>query len=206
MSRSVTKKADAKVPKGVKSHLGEFAFNDLSGFPTIIRSPGVRYDLVPIQLAKEAGCLVTSMTKLTLELASDRITAITGTNGKTTTTAMCEQILRAHYGERLIVGGNDRQPILQEALAHPDHPILIEASSFQFADLTTSPYIAAVLNITPNHLDWHKNLEDYVNAKTNLLRHQKVSDWAILNANNENSAKLVYSTPAQQFWIGQKKR
>jgi len=198
-------KEGAKIPKGVKSHLGEFAFNDLSGFATIIRSPGVRYDLPSIQLAREAGCHITSMTKLTLELASDRITAITGTNGKTTTTAMCEQILRAHYGNKLIVGGNDRKPILQEALKHPKYPILIEASSFQFSDLTTSPYIAAVLNITPNHMDWHKNMDDYINAKTNMLRHQKESDWAVLNAKNENSAKLVYSTPAQQFWVNEKR-
>ena len=196
-------KEDAQVPEGVKKHLGEFAFNDLSGYQTIIRSPGVRYDLIPLQLAKDAGSNITSMTKLTLELAYDRITAITGTNGKTTTTAMCEQILRAHYGDKLIVGGNDRKPILQEAIDGPERPILIESSSFQFADLTTSPYIAAVLNITPNHLDWHKNLEDYINAKTNILRHQKITDWAVLNANNENSAKLAHSTPAQQFWIGQ---
>jgi len=197
-------KDNAKIPKGAKSHLGEFAFNDLSGYQTIIRSPGVRYDLIPLQLAREAGSHITSMTKLTLEFASERVTAITGTNGKTTTTAMCENILRAHYGERLIVGGNDRKPILQEAMDHPDRPILIEASSFQFSDISTSPYIAAVLNITPNHLDWHKNMEDYINAKSNMLRHQKITDWAVLNANNENSAKLAHTTPAQQFWIGQK--
>jgi UDP-N-acetylmuramoylalanine--D-glutamate ligase len=197
-------KEDTKIPKGVKKRLGKDAFDDLAGFQTIIRSPGIHYELPSIKLAREIGAMVTSMTKLTLELASDRITAITGTNGKTTTTAMCEQILRAHYGDRLIVGGNDRKPILEEALAHPDHPILIESSSFQFADLTTSPYIAAVLNITPNHLNWHRDLEDYVNAKTNILRHQKESDWALLNANNENSAKLVYSTKAQKFWINKK--
>jgi UDP-N-acetylmuramoylalanine--D-glutamate ligase len=195
---------DAKIPKGVKKHLGKNAFDDLAGFQTIIRSPGVHYELPSIKFARDIGAMVTSMTKLTLELASERITAITGTNGKTTTTAMCEQILRAHYGDRLIVGGNDRKPILQEALNHPDHPILIEASSFQFADLTTSPYIAAILNITPNHLNWHRDLEDYISAKANMLRHQKESDWALLNANNENSAKLVYSTKAQKFWINKK--
>lgn len=195
--------------------LGKNAFIDLSGFRTIFRSPGVRYNLPSIREAHELGAQVTSLTKLTLELAADRITAITGTNGKTTTTALCEQILAAHYGDRLIVGGNDRTPILKQALAnHPsaDHPsadptapILMEISSFQFADLKHSPYIAAVLNITPNHLDWHENMQDYINAKMNILRHQKPSDWALLNAADENSAKLAPSTHAQLFWINDRR-
>ncbi len=192
------------IPSECKKRLGKDAFDDLSDFQTIIRSPGVRYDLPGIQQAHEIGALVTSMTKLTLELASSRITAITGTNGKTTTTALCEQILSAHYGNRLIVGGNDRKPVLQQALEHDDQPILIEASSFQFEDLKHSPYIAAILNITPNHLDWHDTLEAYTAAKTNILRHQQSSDWAVLNAADENVKKLATSTPAQPFWINEK--
>jgi len=197
-------KEDVKVPSGYKKRLGKEAFDDLSDFQTIIRSPGVRYDLPGIQQAYELGALITSMTKLTLELAADRVTAITGTNGKTTTTALVEQILSAHYGNRLIVGGNDRQPILQQALQHPEQPILIEASSFQFEDLEHSPYVAAILNITPNHLDWHYTLEAYIAAKTNILRHQEPSDWAVLNATDENVRKLAISTPAQPFWINGK--
>ncbi|MBU1018124.1 UDP-N-acetylmuramoyl-L-alanine--D-glutamate ligase [Patescibacteria group bacterium] len=197
-------KEDIEIPSKYKKRLGQNAFDDLSDFQTIIRSPGVRYDLPGIQQAHELGILVTSMTKLTLELASSRITAVTGSNGKTTTTALLEQILTAHYGDRLIIGGNDRQPILQQALEHPDQPILIEASSFQFEDLKHSPYIAAILNITPNHLDWHDTLEAYIAAKTNILRHQKPSDWAVLNATDENVKKLATSTPAQHFWINKK--
>ena len=195
---------DVEVPTEYKKRLGKNAFDDLSDFQTIIRSPGVRYDLPGIQQAHEIGTLITSMTKLTLELASSRVTAITGTNGKTTTTALCEQILSAHYGNRLIVGGNDRKPVLQQALEHTDQPTLIEASSFQFEDLEHSPYIAAILNITPNHLDWHDTLEAYIAAKSNMLRHQKSSDWAVLNAVDENVNKLATSTPAQAFWINEK--
>lgn len=193
------------VPKDLKSKLGKDAFDDFSKFKTLIRSPGVHYQMESIQQAIELGIHVISLTKLTLELASDRITAVTGTNGKTTTTALLEQILRAHYGDRLIVGGNDREPVLQQALDHPDDPILMEVSSFQFADLEMSPYMAAVLNISPNHLDWHDTLEDYVNAKTNLLRHQKEGDWALLNARDENSEKLQYTVKDQLFWIGEKR-
>lgn len=194
-----------QIPEGVKHQLGQEAFDDLSDFQTIIRSPGIPISLPSLKDAYELNEVITSMTKLTLDEASDRITAVTGTNGKTTTTALCEQILRAHYGQDLIVGGNDRQPVLQEAIDHPKQPILMEASSFQFADLMKSPYIAAVLNITPNHLDWHTTVEEYIQAKANILRYQELDDWALLNANDENSAKLQNVVQSQLFWIGQKK-
>ncbi|MBN1258140.1 UDP-N-acetylmuramoyl-L-alanine--D-glutamate ligase [Candidatus Peregrinibacteria bacterium] len=181
------------------------AFDDLSRFGAIIRSPGVRYNLPGIVLARQSGALVTSMTQLALEAANRRITAITGSNGKTTTTALIAAILRAHYGEKLIIGGNDGQPVLQEVLDHPDWPVLLEVSSFQFADVTISPHIAAVLNITPNHLDWHADLEDYIHAKNNLIRHQRPEDWCVLNANDENSRKLAAEAPSCVFWVGEKK-
>ena len=196
---------DKDIPEGIKVRLGDFAFDKLTDFHTIIRSPGVQMGLDCVKEAHDIGCNVTSLTKLTLEFASDRVTAITGTNGKTTTVALCEQILKAHYGKRLIVGGNDRHPVLEKAVKHPDQPILMEVSSFQFADLETSPYIAAVLNITPNHLDWHESLKDYISAKENILKHQDHTDWAVLNAANENSSKLIHSTPAQAFWINEKR-
>jgi len=198
-------KTTVQIPAGIKSKLGPGAFDDLTEFRTIIRSPGVRYRLPSIQKAIEAGCHVTSMTKLTLEAASDRVTAVTGTNGKTTTVALATQILSAYYKCKLVSGGNGQKPVLSEILLHPHWPILIEASSFQFEDMHVSPHIAVVTNITPDHQNWHANMEEYVAAKTNILKHQKPSDWAILNANNENSARLHTATKAQIFWVGQKK-
>ena len=190
--------------QGIKTQTGPNAFKNLSNFSTIIRSPGVPYSHPSITQARNAGALVTSMTQLTLGVARDRLTAITGSNGKTTTTALAQHILQVHYPD-LIVGGNDRKPILQEALDHPNSPILMEVSSFQFADVTHSPHISAVLNITPNHLDWHEDLEDYIHAKNNLIRHQSSNDWCILNANNENSRKLAAEAPSSVFWVGEAK-
>ncbi len=197
-------KESVELPGEIKSQLGENAFVNLTEFKTIIRSPGVHYDLPGIKQAKESGSTITSMTELTLEVAEDRITAITGSNGKTTTVAMLEKILKAHYKDKIIVGGNDRKPVLQEAIKRSDEPILMEVSSFQFADIQQSPHISAVLNITPNHLDWHENLEDYAHAKTNLIAHQSHTDWCILNANDESSAKLGSKTPSKIFWLGKK--
>ncbi len=180
-------------------------FNNLSDFQTIIRSPGVHYDRPEIKEARNNGATVTSMTELALEIAKDRITAISGSNGKTTTTALLGEILKKHYSDKVIVGGNDRKPVVQEVIDNPDWPIVMEVSSFQFADIETSPHISAILNITPNHLDWHEDLADYIHAKNNLIKHQTKNDWAVLNANNEDSAKMANGTPGQIFWVGENK-
>ncbi len=181
------------------------AFSNLSDFKTIIRSPGVHYDRQEIKDAREAGATITSMTEIALELAKNRITAITGSNGKTTVTALVAEILKKHYQNNLIVGGNDGKPVVQEAIDQPDQPIVMEVSSFQFADLQMSPHISAVLNITPNHLDWHEDLEDYIHAKSNLIQHQSKDDWAVLNVNSENSAKMAKGAKSQIFWVGEKR-
>jgi len=193
-----------EIPKNLKSKLGSDAFKNLTGFETIMRSPGVRYNLPGIMDAKDAGITVTSTTDLTLKQAWERLTAITGSSGKTTTVGMLEQILKKHYKDKIIIGGNDRSPILQEVMQNTNEPILMEVSSFQFADINKSPHIAAIINITPNHLDWHEDLADYIHAKNNLIAHQTPNDWAILNANNEDSAKLAESAPSNIFWIGKK--
>ena len=189
------------LPEKTKNRLGPSAFEDLSGFQTIIRSPGVHYNLPAIETVRKEGHIVTSMTELTLEEAADRMTAVTGSNGKTTTVAMLEKILKAHYKDKIIVGGNDRVPTLGEAIKRKKEPVLMEVSSFQFADLEMSPHISAILNITPNHMDWHENLEDYANAKSNLIAHQNHTDWCVLNKNDENSARLGKKTPGRIFWL-----
>lgn len=177
---------------------------NLSNFNTIIRSPGVYYKRKEIIEAKESGVNVTSMTEMVLEVAKERITAITGSNGKTTTTALTNAILQKYYEGNIIVGGNDGEPTLTKALKEA-YPILMEVSSFQFSDIHISPHIAAVLNITPNHMDWHEDLEDYINAKNNLIAHQEKDDWAVLNINNENSAKMAVGAPGKVFWVGKRK-
>jgi len=180
-------------------------FNNLNVFSAIIRSPGVYYKHPEIIKAREEGVTVTSMTELAMEIAKGRITAITGSNGKTTTTALVGEILKKHHDSKVIIGGNDRKPVVQDAEDHPDWPIVMEVSSFQFSDIHTSPHVAAILNITPHHLDWHEDLQDYINAKNNLIKHQTENDWAVLNANNEDSAKLAVDASGQIFWIGEKR-
>lgn len=192
------------IPKSCQGQLGKHYLKDLNRFKTVIRSPGVPFYAPEIQEARRTGVHFTSMTWLTMEVASERTTAITGSNGKTTTTALTAEILGRHYGKRLIVGGNDRTPILTEALHRPNDPILLEASSFQFIDLSISPYITAILNITPNHMDWHATMNEYIAAKQNLVAHQLKTDWAILNVKDENTARLMPTTPSQLFVLGER--
>lgn len=193
------------LPKDIKTVQGPDALEKLMGYKTAIKSPGIPLSHPGIVAAKKEKVKITSLMELTLKVAAERITAITGTNGKTTTTALCELILRAHYGDQLIVGGNDRTPILKEVIENPESPILMEASSFQFAELKDSAHVGAILNITPNHLDWHMDFDDYVRAKSNILRHQSNDDWALLNAGNLHSSKLTYSTIGRHFWINDKR-
>lgn len=197
-------KEGLEIPEGVKNRLGSGAFEDLKGFETILRSPSVYYKLPAILEARDMGKVVTSMTELTLEAGWERLTAVTGSNGKTTTTTMIDKILTAHYDGKIIVGGNDRKPVLEETLS-TEWPVLLEVSSFQFADLTTSPHISVILNITPNHMDWHENEEDYIHAKANLITHQTKDDWAVLNAGNENSHRLAIKAPGKVFWLNEER-
>ena len=198
-------KNDVNLPDNVKFQQGAGAFDDLTTFATIIRSPGVCFTLPAIKAAIMRGATVTSLTKLTFELFAKRITAITGSNGKTTTTALVDRILQAHYGDNLIIGGNDRQPVLQAVIDRPNDPILMEISSFQSMDVKTSPHIAAILNITPNHLDWHTDMAEYMRAKENMFLYQSAKDWAMLNAKDKVTTKLKSSTLGKRFWIGAKR-
>ncbi len=196
-------KPQQDVPAGVEFQLCGKDWEPLEAFGTVLRSPGVHYDLPRLRQAKDAGAQVTSLTDLSFQVARSRITAITGSNGKTTTTNLTAHLLSRRYGEKLILGGNDHQPILDRLIQDPDSPAVMEVSSFQFADLRVSPGIAAILNITPNHLDWHENLDDYANAKRNLILHQQPGDWAVLNANDENSAKFAPDVKGNLLWVGQ---
>lgn len=195
----------ADLPEGMHFKRVEKDWGDLTQFGTIFRSPGVHYHLPEIQEARELGIQITSLTELTFEYARNHTTAITGSNGKTTTTNLTAHLLKQKYGDRMILGGNDHVPVLQQVLNKPIEPVLMEVSSFQFADLKISPHIAAILNITPNHLDWHTDLLDYVNAKRNLMLHQKANDWVVLNANDENLVKFGAKAKGEVVWVGEKK-
>jgi UDP-N-acetylmuramoylalanine--D-glutamate ligase len=167
---------------GIRYELGPNYLSNLSRFDVIFRSPGIHYLNPEIKKAEQAGSLITSPTqiffeelvsyKLQAKKLSPRIIGITGTKGKGTTSTLIYNILKAS-GFKTLLAGNIGTPMLSElAKAKKMDHIVLELSSFQLHDLNISPDLAVVLDITPDHMDVHKNFTEYSGAKANIARFQ----------------------------------
>lgn len=178
--------------------------DDLFECDEIFVSPGVPHETPVVAAAVARGIPISSATRLFFELCPGPIVGITGSSGKTTTTSMVGSIL-AQGGVPSVVGGNIGQPVLGrlEGLT-PETWSVLELSSFQLSDLDRSPQVAAVLNITPNHLDRHPDMDDYIRAKGNIVLHQRPGDVAILNADEPNSAALPHQSRTLEFSLVRK--
>ncbi|KKU29659.1 MAG: UDP-N-acetylmuramoylalanine-D-glutamate ligase, partial [Candidatus Giovannonibacteria bacterium GW2011_GWB1_46_20] len=171
---------------------GNDYLKNLDKFDMIVRSPGVSYLSPEIQKAKRAGIIITSTTKLFFENARSMIVGITGTKGKGTTATLLYQILKA-AGKNVFLAGNIGRPMLDILPRLQRNSIVIlELSSFQLQDLDKSPDIAVVLDISPDHLNYHKSFKEYLNAKTRLVsnllpRHQIFQDTRIFLLKNRSA-------------------
>ncbi|GAC1644267.1 MAG: UDP-N-acetylmuramoyl-L-alanine--D-glutamate ligase [Chloroflexota bacterium] len=164
-------------------------------------SPGVPDSNAVYRAAVERGLGVNSMTTLFFDLCPGTIVGITGSSGKTTTTALTGHIFR-QCGINVQVGGNIGDPML-DLLPDIDHTsvVVLELSSFQLSTLRTSPHVSVVTNITPNHLDRHASMEEYVGAKLHVVAHQGQADRAILNARDVYAQTFAASTAARVTWF-----
>ena len=168
----------------VRYLLGDQRGTDLLDCDEILVSPGVARSTPVIAQAAAAGVPVSSATRLYLELCPGPILAVTGSSGKTTTTMLIGNMLRA-AGLPTLVGGNMGTPMLaQIEEATRSTWSVLELSSFQLEDLTQSPRVGVILNITPNHLDRHADMREYIQAKGSLIRFQNPMDVAVLNADD----------------------
>ncbi|MBI4214193.1 MAG: UDP-N-acetylmuramoyl-L-alanine--D-glutamate ligase [Chloroflexi bacterium] len=168
----------------VRYLLGNQLGSDLMNCDEILVSPGVARSAPVVAEPAAAGIPVSSATRLYFELCPGPVLAVTGSSGKTTTTTLIGRMLRA-AGLPTLVGGNIGTPMLaQMESATPSTWSVLELSSFQLEDMTQSPRVGAVLNITPNHLDRHVDMEEYIQAKGNLIRFQREDDVAVLNADD----------------------
>lgn len=166
-------------------------------------SPGVPQELPPLVEARRRGVPISSETQLFFELCRGRILGITGSSGKTTTTALTGEMLR-RGGVSVYVGGNIGVPLLEQVdEIGPDEWVVLEMSSFQLERLPFSPHVAAILNITPNHLDRHPDMESYAAAKANIINHQGSGDWAILNA--DDPITLGLNSAGKTLWFSLEK-
>ncbi len=185
----------------VRYTLGAQRADDLAHCSEIFVSPGVPRESSVVAQAATAGIRISSATSLFLELCPGPIAGITGSSGKTTTTALTGRILE-HAGIPAVVGGNIGIPMLGRLAEITAMTwCVLELSSFQLADLEASPRVAAVLNITPNHLDRHPDMDDYIRAKSNIVRFQRPEDIAVLNADDPIASDLPHASSTLEFSI-----
>jgi UDP-N-acetylmuramoylalanine--D-glutamate ligase len=190
---------------GITVETGGHGDRTFRGQDLIVVSPGVPFDAPQLEQARALGEQVIGEVELAAQFLPGPIVAITGANGKTTTTTLTGEIIAAGKFPAL-VGGNIGTPAITFAdQARPDTWTVLEVSSFQLETIVSfKPRIAVILNITPDHLDRHKTFENYVNAKARIFENQHPEDFVILNADDPTTAELASRTRAQLFWFSRK--
>jgi len=174
---------------GVTLNLGMGYLDNLEG-EIIFRSPGIRPDIPEFLKAKEKGALITSEMEVFVDLCPCKIIAVTGSDGKTTTTTLISEFLK-EAGYRVHVGGNIGKPLLPEiADIKETDMVVLELSSFQLFTIRKSPHIAVITNLEPNHLNWHRDYKEYVDAKKNIMLYQGENDILVTNAANADSIEV----------------
>ena len=174
---------------GVKFNLGDGYLNNLSG-DMIFKTPGMRYDVPELLKAKENGSIVTSEMEVFFEVCPSHIIAVTGSDGKTTTTTLIHKMM-TDAGYKTWLGGNIGNPLLTDTEKMKENDwVILELSSFQLHTMRKSPEIAVITNISPNHLDMHKDYKEYIDAKKNIMLYQNEGDTRIVNADNQVTADI----------------
>ena len=189
---------------GAVLQLGEGYLNGLDQ-DVIFRTPGMRPDVPELLAAAERGSVITSEMEVFFSVCPCKKIAVTGSDGKTTTTTIIAGLLQA-AGYTVHLGGNIGKPLLPEVeTMEPDHIAVLELSSFQLMTMTQSPDIAVMTNLAPNHLDVHKSMEEYCAAKENIFSHQGAGGKAIFNADNEITARLSGKAPGRAVLFSRQK-
>lgn len=200
---------------------GPSYLDTVGNFEIIFRSPGIHRLHPKLLAAEQNGSAITSQAKWFLENTPATVIGVTGTKGKGTTSSLIYEIIKHALeskafdstaklteNSKVYLTGNigKTQPFeILDTLTEND-VVVFELSSFQLQDITKSPQFAVVLMITQDHLDHHKNIDEYVSAKRNLVAHQTAEDFAVINADYPASKEFQQFTPAQVYWVSQKTR
>jgi len=198
------REAIAQMPAGVDFRLGEHESDPLEGVDVVYASPGVPWDAQLLNDARTRGIKVSSEIDLFLKLNKGTVVGITGTNGKTTTTALTGAVLAA--GNRpVLVGGNIGDTVLDRVgEITPEHWVVLELSSFQLESVDWPRlHVGVILNITPDHLDRHGTFERYVELKARAIEYGSPDDFAVLNGRDEVVRGLATRTRAKVVWFDQ---
>jgi UDP-N-acetylmuramoylalanine--D-glutamate ligase len=202
-ARTLRPSVEALAGLPVTFHLDGHVDADFTGADIVAVSPAVPPDSPYIRMAEAAGAVITSEMNLFMAECPARVLGVTGSNGKSTTTALAADMLRRAGPSRM--GGNIGKSLLDELQEiSPGETVVLELSSFQLDDLGRlgiSPQVAAVTNVSPNHLDRHLTMENYIAAKKNILRFQGTGGVAVLNADDPEVASWADETPGRTVFF-----
>ena len=192
--------SDSKIEFNLSKYnykIHEDGLKDLVGFDIIFRSPGCLPTRSEIAKEKERGALVTTEVEQVIKLTPAKVIGITGSDGKTTTTTLINLVLSAS-GYKTFLGGNIGTPLFTQIKdMTKDDIVVLELSSFQLMEMTVSPDISVITNITPNHLDKHKNMDEYISSKCNIYKYS--GSLLVLNADNDITSKLTSDREIRYF-------
>ena len=191
----------------VNFHFGEFPIEWIERLDLAVLSPGVPLDIPQVQRLIEGKVPLWGEVELAYQVGKGKVLAITGTNGKTTTTALLGEIMKAYHPETYVVG-NIGKPYTDIALKTTENSIIVaETSSFQLETIHQfKPYVSSILNITPDHLDRHKTMELYIAAKEKIAQNQDGDDYCILNYDNDNSRNFAPFVKANPIFFSRKEK
>lgn len=208
------KRNEEKIDKGVlekienykiSKNFGENYLSNLKDFDIIFKSPSCRPDLPEIEAEVKRGAILTSEIEKVLELAPCKIIAVTGSDGKTTTTSLIYEIVKQKY--KAYLGGNIGIPLFTKIKEmQPEDIVVLELSSFQLMTMKQSPDIAVVTNVTPNHLDIHNSYEEYIEAKKNIFLNQNEDNTLVLNYDNEITKSFAKTAKSKVIFFSSKEK
>ncbi len=186
---------------GLPVLFGAKTFPNLMSFDIIFRSPGIKHTHTAITEAKKNGAIVTSQTQLFFDLCPCPIIGVTGTKGKGTTSSLIYEMLKEEGYSTYLCGNIGTPPISFLNLLTPESKVVLEMSSFQLQDLSSSPHIAVMLMTTSEHLDYHKDVYEYIDAKRNIFKFQEKGDYAIVNKDYPASNESDLHTEAKIYKV-----
>ena len=190
---------------GAVLSLGEHYLDDID-VDIALRTPGMRFWCDELNALREKGVTISSEMEIFFDICPCKIYAVTGSDGKTTTTSVIAEMLRAD-GYTVHVGGNIGKPLLPEIeTISPDDVCVVELSSFQLISMRQSPDVAVVTNLAPNHLDVHKDMEEYIEAKRNIILYQNEKQKAVLNYDNEITRLFELSCKGEVVFFSRAKK
>lgn len=191
--------ANELISLGVTLKLGQDYLKNIKA-DIVFKTPGMRYDTPELLALRDKGTVVTSEMEEFMKICPAKIYAVTGSDGKTTTTTLIHTLLKEE-GYKCHIGGNIGAPLLDKIDEIKESDIVVlELSSFQLHTIKTSPHVAVITNLSPNHLDWHKDYEEYIDAKKSIMLYQGKNDILVTNLSNKDSEPI--GKAAKGIWRG----